>query len=245
MKNLPLLIGTLIGTLALVVGVAFFFGKAEAPQVVDAIKLKAGSRHVLTSEQTALSDNPATPSATPKVTITGVDASSEATASESAQKKVVTVVEFSDLQCPACKAASPIRDQIRAAHPGQVEFIFRHYPLTQIHGNALLAAQAAEAATVSDKFWQYHDLLFQKQEEWSELSSDQAKEKMIEYAISLQIDKDAFTSELNSDTVKSAVQSDINLGNEIKISATPTFFVDGKQVSAPDVAKTVSDILGS
>ncbi|MEO8581941.1 MAG: DsbA family protein [Patescibacteria group bacterium] len=238
MKNIPLLIGTLVGTLALVFGIAFFFGRAETPESVDPTKFRTGTNHVLSAEQTSFSDM-ATPSATPEAS------SSDNQASPSAEKKIVTVVEFSDLQCPACKIAAPIRDQIRAAHPGQVEFVFHYYPLTQIHANALLAAQAVEAASKFNEFWQYHDVLFEKQEEWAELSSNQAKEKLIQYAVDLKIDKDGFTQELNSVTVKSAVQSDINLGNEINISATPTFFVDGKQVSAPDVAKTVSDILGS
>lgn len=236
MKNIPLLIGTLLGTLALVIGIAFFFGQSSAPVVVDAIKLKAGSRHLLTPEQTELTDH-ATTSAVVKIATTSAEATASAT------KKTVTVVEFSDLQCPACRAAAPIRDEIRAQHPGQVEFIFRYYPLTQIHPNALLAAQAAEAAGTFDKFWQYHDVLFAKQDDWAELSADKAKEKMIEYAVELKMEKDAFTKQLNSDTVKTAVQSDINLGDEIKVSATPTFFVDGKQVSASDVDKTITEIL--
>lgn len=236
MKNIPLLIGTLLGTLVLVIGIAFFFGRSQEPKTIDALKLTDGARHILSAEQSTLET--ATPSATPAV------ATSTAEASTSAKKKV-TIVEFSDLQCPACRAAAPIRDAVRAAYPGQVEFVFRHYPLTQIHPNALLAAQAAEASTAFNKFWEYHDVLFAKQDEWAELSSDQAKEKFIQYAVELKIDKDAFTKELNSDTVKSAVQSDINLGNDVKVSATPTFFVDGKQVSAPDVQQTVSEILGS
>lgn len=237
MKNIPLLIGTLIGTLALVFGIAFFFGRSTEPKIIDSIKLKAGSRHVLLPEQSR------TESATPSAQIKSATESAEA--SGEAEKKTVMVVEFSDLQCPACKVASPISEQLRVDHPGQVEFVYRHYPLTQIHQNALLAAYAAEAAGTFDRFWPYHDLLFEKQEEWAELSADAAKEKMIEYAQSLGMEKDAFTKELNSDTVKSAVQSDINLGNEIKISATPTFFVDGKQVSVQDVAQTVSEILSS
>jgi protein-disulfide isomerase len=240
MKNLPLLIGTLLGTLLLVIGVALFFGRSQEPKTVDADQLRANARHVLTASP---SDAEATPSATPA---DPSEATDDAEETESAEpKKVVTLVEFSDLQCPACRAAAPIRDAVLNAHPGQVEFVFRHYPLTTIHGNALLAAHAAEASAAFDKFWEYHDNLFTTQDQWSDLSTDQAREKFIEYAVELGIEKDAFTKELNSDTVKSAVQSDINLGDEVKVSATPTFFVDGKQVPASDVEQIVSDLLGS
>jgi protein-disulfide isomerase len=239
MKNLPLLIATLGGTLLLIIGVTFFFGRSIPPEIVDTIKLKAGSRHLLMAEE----PQTATPSATPS--LSPQEATAQAEATPSAEKKVVQIVEFSDLQCPACKAAAPIREQVRAQFPGQIEFIYRHYPLTQIHQNAMLAAQAAEAAGKFEKFWEYHDVLFEKQSEWETLSNDQAKEKFIEYAVNLKMEKDPFTKELDSDTVKSAVQSDINLGDEIKVTATPTFFVDGKKVSASEVQQAVAQILGS
>lgn len=241
MKNIPLLIGTIVGTVLLVIGVAVFFGRSQAPKIIDQVKLKAGSRHVLLPAQDFFGKD-ASASASAKVTAALV-ASDEAQASDSANKKIVTVVEFSDFQCPACKAASPLLKVLRTAHPGQIEFVFRAYPLVQIHQNALLAAQAAEAAGKFDLFWKYHDVLFEKQEQWADLSSDEAKERMIQYAIDLGIEKDSFTKELNSDTVISAVQSDINLGNEINVSATPTFFVNGQQVSVSDVEQVVAKML--
>lgn len=233
MKNLPLLLATLGGTLILVFGVAFLFGRTVPPELIDTIKLKAGSRHVLLPNQ-------GEETATPSATVSPKEATAEAEATSSAEKKVVQVVEFSDLQCPACKAASPIIPALREKFPGQVEFVFRHYPLTQIHPNAMNAAYAAEAAGKFNKFWEMHDLLFEKQGEWESLSPDEAKAKFVSYAESLNIEKDPFTAEMNSDTVKSAVQSDISLGDEIKVAATPTFFVDGKKVSASDIEEAVT-----
>lgn len=236
MKNLPLLFATLGGTLILIFGVAFLFGRTTPPELVDTIKLKAGSRQVMLPQDDMSKD------ATSSATVSPAEATTEAEATESA-KKIVQIVEFSDLQCPACKAAAPLVPAIRAQHPGQIEFVFRHYPLTQIHQNSMAAAYAAEAAGKFDKFWEMHDLLFEKQEEWEGLSADDVKNKFVEYAQSLNIEKDPFTAEMNGDTVKSAVQSDIRLGDDVKISATPTFFVDGKKVSASEVEEAVTQAL--
>lgn len=241
MKNIPLLIATLIGTLALVFGVAFLFGRSTPPEIVDIATLKQGARHILPPDGQNVASASATISVTPVKTSPAPEASSEA--SPEAQRKVISIVEFSDMQCPACKAAQPLRASLQSKYPGQIEFIFRHYPLLQLHPNSMLAAQAVEAAGNLGKFWEMHDLLYEKQEEWSDLSHDEAEKKFVEYAESLKIEKDLFTKELNSDTVKTAVQSDINVGDQVKVDYTPTFFVEGKKMQSSDVEKTVSDLL--
>lgn len=238
MKNLPLLLITLGGTLALILGVTFLFGRSTTPVEFDSALLTANARHIYTLEtETAtdsadLGDEPA-------------DATSESEATGEAEPKtdLITVVEFSDFQCPACRAAAPIKDEIFANFPGQVRFIYRHFPLLSIHPNALLAAQAADAAGEFDQFWPYHDLLFNNQDEWADLSQDDARNKFIEYAEGLEIDEDLFTEAINSDKVKTNVQSDISLANELKLNSTPTFFVDGQKVSASEIIPTIAEQL--
>src|SRR5258708_2856238 len=150
MKNIPLLVGTLVGTLLLVVGLAFFFSGSSTPKVVDSKILVGNTKNV-----------------------------------KGPDNAKVTVVEFSDLQCPACKATEPWVQQLFSTDGDKVRFVYRHFPLSEIHKNALLAAWAAEAAAASGKFWQFHDMMFSTQEEWAELPADQAKQKFIEYATKL------------------------------------------------------------
>ena len=84
-----------------------------------------------------------------------------------AQAKVV-LVEYGDFQCPACGAYEPLVQQLLSKHVSDVQFVFRHFPLTQIHKNALLAAKYAEASGIQGKFWEMHDVLYARQKEWSD-----------------------------------------------------------------------------
>lgn len=101
----------------------------------------------------------------------------------------VKIVEFADMQCPACRAAQPILNSVLEKHQGQVYFVFRHYPLST-HKNARTAARAVEAAAQQGKIWEMVDLLYTKQPEWSE-SSD-AKDLFARYAQELGLDVEKF-----------------------------------------------------
>lgn len=140
----------------------------------------------------------------------------------------VMLVEFSDLQCPACRAAAPAVKQLLAKYQGKVAFSYRHFPLS-IHRHAEVAARAAEAAATQGKFFEMHDVLFGRQDKWS--TSKNPTEQFIEYAVELGLNKDQFTSDLNSASVKAAVAADNADAFALKISSTPTFFVNGKLVS--------------
>lgn len=83
------------------------------------------------------------------------------------QSAQVVIVEFSDFQCPACKAAEPYVQQILQNYAGKIVLYYRNFPLTQLHPFAEKAAEASECANEQGKFWEYHDLLFQNQQEWS------------------------------------------------------------------------------
>lgn len=234
MKNIHLLLLTLGGSLLLIVGVTFLFSRQQQQVAnISSAQLVQGARHFFTDSVVA-----ATPSASPVAT-------DEATASESATptEQKITVVEFSDFQCPACQASYKLKNQIFAQFsPEEVEFVYRHFPLTSIHPNAVLAAEAAEAASKFDKFWQMHDKLFENQSAWSDMSNDEAKNTFITYAEEIDINKEEFQQTMESEEIRQAVQVDVNLSRELSLSSTPTFFVNDQKVSAPEVIPTIEQI---
>lgn len=138
----------------------------------------------------------------------------------------ITLVEFGDYQCPACGFAEPLIKKLLTDYNNQIKLVFRHFPLSQ-HKNALLAAQAAEAANEQGKFWEMHKLLYTNQSAWSE--SDQALSLFVEYAGQLGLNKETFTTSLQSQKFLSRVQSDQKDGNSLNIDSTPSFFINGKK----------------
>lgn len=151
----------------------------------------------------------------------------------------VTVVEFSDFQCPACRAAQGLVVQLEDREG--VRLVYRHFPLSSIHKNAQLAAEAAEAAYAQGKFWEMHDLLFERQQEWAEEKSPEVK--FIEYAGELELDKDALTKALVDHTYRQLVVDDYQEGLRLGVNATPTFFVNGRKASTTDLLKIVEEEL--
>jgi len=140
----------------------------------------------------------------------------------------VTLIEFGDFQCPACAAYEPIIRQVMADNKDTVKFSFRHFPLTQIHKNALLAAKASEAAALQGKFWEMHDLLYDKQEEWG--SALNAREYITLYANTLKLDSKKFFADVDSKAIEAKVLAEYKEGVRLGVQGTPTFFVNGKRV---------------
>ena len=139
--------------------------------------------------------------------------------------------EFSDFQCPACAGYQPLVKQITEELSSQVKVVYKHFPLSSIHTNALDAAKAAEAAGKQEKFWEMHDLLFNLQDDWSE--ENNVYLKFEEYAKSLELDIDTFKIDFESDIILSKIENDIKLGNSLRINATPTFFLNSKKLNLP------------
>lgn len=146
---------------------------------------------------------------------------------------IVTIIEYSDFQCPACAGYEPLVAQLIENYGDSVQFAYRHYPLRSIHPNAEVASRAAEAAALQGKFWEMHDVLFEKQANWSTLSTRNAEEQFIRYAGDLGLDTDQFKSDLESDTVAQQVRSDEQSALVAGLRGTPTFFIDGEQVPNP------------
>ena len=146
----------------------------------------------------------------------------------------VSLIEYGDFQCPACGAYEPLMQQLTSEYGDRVLFVFRNFPLYQIHQDAMIGAQAAEAAGLQGKYWQMHDLLYSKQAEWSVASADTVVSKYFDtYAASIGLSTAKFDADINSAIVKEKVQHDLDTGNAAKIDHTPTFFINLTQIPNP------------
>jgi protein-disulfide isomerase len=135
----------------------------------------------------------------------------------------VTVVEYGDFECPHCKQATGAVKLLLARFPEQVRFAFRPFPLEGVHPHALQAAEAAECAAGQNKFWQMHDLLFEKQEHLK-------LRQLFEYAQALGLDMARFTAEMDDEIYRQRVRDHQRSGDASGVRATPTFFVNGALV---------------
>jgi protein-disulfide isomerase len=148
----------------------------------------------------------------------------------------VILTEFADFQCPACRSANDLSSQILAAYPNDVKFVFRHFPLSG-HLNAMISAQAAEAAGAQGKFWEMHDLLYEKQTEWGNtsepLSRQQALDTFKGYAGQLGLDQSAFAQAVENNSSVDVINQDMSAGSASGVNSTPTFFVNNVMISRP------------
>ncbi len=144
----------------------------------------------------------------------------------------ITLVEYGDFQCPACRTYHPIVEQVIASTSLEtLRFVFRHFPLTTIHANAIPAARASEAASSQGKFWEMYNLLYDKQPDW-ETSSD-AKTIFIRYAKDLGLNEKKFLEDYDSKAVMDTINNDYKGGIKAGINSTPTFFVNGAKINNP------------
>jgi protein-disulfide isomerase len=139
----------------------------------------------------------------------------------------VTLVEYSDFQCPACGSYYPMVKQLEDQYSDRVRFVTRHFPLAQ-HQFAALAARAAEAAGKQGKFWEMHDRLFTTQETWSVKSNP--LETFAGYAKDLGLNVDQWRSDIDSKAVQDAVAADYASGVRSGVNATPSFYLNGKKL---------------
>lgn len=146
----------------------------------------------------------------------------------------VILVEYSDFQCPACKARLPLIEKIMDEFGNYIRFVYRHFPLRSLHKNSQLAAQASEAAGLQGKFWEMHDKLFENQEAWSGLSGDELTTAFGLYAVQIGLDIPKFNTDLNSSAARDAVNTDATSGEDANVNSTPTFFLNNQKISPAD-----------
>ena len=153
----------------------------------------------------------------------------------------VTLVEFSDFQCPACLAVQAPLTQILKKYEGKVEFVYRYFPLVSIHKNAQMSAQAAEAAGLQGKFWEMHDKLFATQSVWEGIADP--KETFVGYAKDLGLDSAKFAIDLVSQPVVDAVNADSLAATRYNLQGTPTFFVHGVNTDFAQIEGKIASLV--
>lgn len=143
----------------------------------------------------------------------------------------INLIEYSDFQCPACRAYEPFVKQALQDLNGAIKFTYKYFPLIQVHKNALISAKAAEAAGRQGKFWEMHDLLFEKQDEWAELSDP--TNLFTNYAKSLNLNVNKFEQDLTAKEVEQKVQENLEEAINTGLNSTPSFILNGKIISPP------------
>ena len=138
----------------------------------------------------------------------------------------ITLVEYGDYECPYCAAAFPIVKRLRATLGDRLRFVFRNFPLNNVHAHASIAAQAAEAAAAQGKFWPMHDLLYAHQATLAEHAMD-------EFALRVGLEIYKFNADMSSSRFAKRVQADFDGGRRSAVTGTPTFFINGLRYTGP------------
>lgn len=134
----------------------------------------------------------------------------------------VTLVEYGDFECPYCGRAYPIVKRLQEMEGNKILFVFRNFPLSEVHPHALHAAYAAEAAAKLGKFWEMHDLLFENQQALEDID-------LLAYAKELNLDIPQFSEDMKTEEVIKKVQNDFISGVRSGVNGTPTFFINGQR----------------
>jgi protein-disulfide isomerase len=154
----------------------------------------------------------------------------------------VTLIEYSDFQCPACGAYYPLVERLYAESSSTMLYVYRNFPLYPLpHKNAFIAAQAAEAAANQGKFWEMYHLLFENQTVWGETNTAEATFEG--YAQQLGLNMSVYKTDFASDATKARVQHDKDEGISLGITGTPTFFVNGKAITNPQSYEQFKEII--
>jgi protein-disulfide isomerase len=141
------------------------------------------------------------------------------------QEARITVVEYGDFECPFCKQAAPAVKLMLKRFGERVRFVFRHFPMAEVHPHAELAAEAAEAAGAQSQFWPMHDLLFDR--------SPHLKDKQLRAcAAELELDLERYDYEMGDHVYLQRVRGHIDGGKRSGVRGTPAFFINGRIADA-------------
>jgi protein-disulfide isomerase len=140
------------------------------------------------------------------------------------------LIEYSDLQCPACAQYYPLLEKITEELGDKLAVAYRHFPLPN-HRNAKPAAYAAEAAGRQGKFWEMHDIIFDNQDVWKDKRN--AEEVFINYAQTLNLNVDQFKTDFASKEIRKMIDGAYQNAVGLRLNSTPTFFLNGKKLSSP------------
>jgi protein-disulfide isomerase len=148
----------------------------------------------------------------------------------------VTIVEFSDFECPFCGGLFPTLKVVEKNYSGKVRIVYRQFPLTNIHPHAQKAAEASLCANEQQRFWEFHDSLFSNQQE---LTVDALKRR----AVTLKLDTAAFNACLDSGKQAGAVKKDIEEGSRAGVTGTPALFINGRMLSGNQPYAEIRDLI--
>jgi protein-disulfide isomerase len=151
------------------------------------------------------------------------------------QDALVTIIEFSDFQCPYCRSVQPTLKQLLQDYQGKIKLVFRDFPLRNIHPQAQKAAEAAQCAAEQQQFWPYHDKLF--------ASTSLQIQELKQYAQELGLSMEQFTACLDSNKYAQEVERDLQDGMNAGVNATPSFFINGQPVSGAVPYEQFKDLI--
>ncbi len=161
-----------------------------------------------------------------------------------ANSKVV-LIEYGDFQCPTCGGVHPTIKSVTEKYKDQVAFVYRNFPITTLHPNALAAAAAVESAGLQGKYWEMHNKLFENQSAWSSLSASDRTTYFTQTARDLGVNTDTFVKDVVSDKVSKKISFDQAVAKKVNVTGTPTVYLNGKVVELStlnDAAKLESVI---
>ena len=143
----------------------------------------------------------------------------------------VTLIEYADFQCPACATYNPLVTQLLSDEKGKIYYAYRMFPLTNIHPNSHISAQAAYAAYKQNKFFEMSALLFNNQTDWANVTDP--KSIYVGFAKKLNLDLAKFQKDMDSNEAKSYVNNSESKALSLGVNSTPTFFINGTQIQNP------------
>ena len=145
----------------------------------------------------------------------------------------LTIIEYSDFQCPGCAYVAPVLVSLQEKYPEKVRLVFRHYPLVVLYDKTALAAQAAEAAGMQDRFWEMHDLLFSRQQEWAEMPPAEFQAWLIKNAGNFELDPAQFEKDLTSQALIDKAQQAYDENYALRMPGTPYLLINGEPYNGP------------
>jgi protein-disulfide isomerase len=151
---------------------------------------------------------------------------------------LVTVLEYGDYECPFCRGAARDVRRMLDLYPGSIRFVFRNFPITQLHPHAEQAAEAAEAAAAQGKFWEMYELLLQP-------SSSLDLDSLLSHARELSLDTDRFRQEVAGRAYAAKIERDVREGVRNGVNATPKFYVDGERIDGKFPLEGLEDAIRS
>ena len=153
----------------------------------------------------------------------------------------VVLIEYGDYQCPSCKVWQTSVEELKTKTGDDVALVFRNFPITNIHRNALAASRAAEAAALQNKYWEMGSLLYRNQDAWSGVDSPETTFE--QYATQLNLNIDQFKTDYKSSKTLDKINLDREMATKQGVEGTPTFFLNGKKLDLKDASQSENALI--